>query len=114
MRRVIVESPYAGDVERNLAYLRACLRDCLARGEAPFASHALYTQPGILDDGIPGERDLGIAAGLRWGEAADATVAYVDLGVSRGMALGVASAERCGRPVEYRTLPAWATKAVTP
>src|SRR5690606_25512925 len=27
-RRVIVESPYAGDVERNLAYLRAAMRDC--------------------------------------------------------------------------------------
>lgn len=50
MRRVIVESPYAGDIERNMRYLRACLADCLRRGEAPFASHAIYTQPGVLDD----------------------------------------------------------------
>lgn len=48
---VIIESPYAGDVDRNLEYLRAAMRDCLKRGEAPFASHALYTQPGVLDDG---------------------------------------------------------------
>ena len=40
MRLVVVESPYAGDVEANLAYLRRAMRDCLLRGEAPFASHA--------------------------------------------------------------------------
>lgn len=39
---VLLESPYAGYVERNLAYARACARDCLLRGEAPFASHLLY------------------------------------------------------------------------
>ena len=39
---VLLESPYAGYVERNLAYARACMRDCLLRGEAPFASHLLY------------------------------------------------------------------------
>ena len=40
-RRVIVESPYAGDIETNVAYARAALRDCLSRGEAPIASHLL-------------------------------------------------------------------------
>lgn len=44
---VIVESPYAGDVERNTAYARAAVRDCLMRGEAPFASHLLYMAYGI-------------------------------------------------------------------
>lgn len=50
MRRVIIESPYAGNVEANATYLRRCLRDSLLRGEAPFASHAIYTLPGVLDD----------------------------------------------------------------
>ena len=50
MRLVIVESPYAGDIEANVAYARACLGDCLSRGEAPFACHLLYTQPGVLRD----------------------------------------------------------------
>ena len=67
MKRVILESPYAGDVERNVAYARACLRDSLLRGEAPIASHLLYTQPGVLDDQIPEERQMGIDAGLAWG-----------------------------------------------
>lgn len=70
MRKVVVESPYAGNVERNLAYARACLHDCLLRGEAPIASHLLYTQPGVLDDDRPEERKLGIEAGLVWGALA--------------------------------------------
>jgi hypothetical protein len=104
MRRVIVESPYAGDVERNLRYLRACMRDCLLREEAPFASHALYTQPGVLDDGIPGERLHGIVAGFMWRRAADCTVVYADLGISSGMLYGIDDALAAGHAVEYRYL----------
>jgi hypothetical protein len=40
---VILESPYAGHVHRNKAYLQLCIRDCIARGEAAFASHQMYT-----------------------------------------------------------------------
>ena len=104
MRRVILESPYAGDIERNKAYARACLRDCLRRGEAPLASHLLYTQPGVLDDSNPEERALGIEAGLAWGHEAAATVVYTDLGVSSGMRFGIARSIAEGRVVEYRTL----------
>lgn len=107
MRLVIIESPYAGDVERNLLYLRAAMRDCLARDEAPFASHALYTQPGVLDDTDPGERRLGIDAGLAWGAKADATVVYADLGISPGMRIGIRRAKAAGRTVEYRWLREW-------
>jgi len=101
--RVLVESPFAGDVERNLKYLKACMLDCLNRGEYPFASHMLYTQ--VLDDDIPEERELGITAGLKWGEAAEVTVVYADLGISGGMKRGIARAEGLNRPVLYRKLP---------
>ena len=104
MRLVIVESPYAGDIEKNLAYARECLHECLRRGEAPFASHLLYTQAGVLDDDIPAQRKLGIEAGLAWGEKAEATIVYIDYGISLGMKLGIEEAERAGRAVEYRTL----------
>lgn len=104
MRLVIVESPYAGDIEKNVRYARAALADCLARGEAPYASHLLYTQPGVLDDTVPEERTLGIKAGLRWGRLADATVVYDDLGVSSGMKQGIERAAREGRSVEYRSI----------
>lgn len=66
MRLVILESPYAGDVEKHVAYARACVRDSLSRGEAPIASHLLYTQPGILRDEVSKERQWGIDAGLAW------------------------------------------------
>jgi hypothetical protein len=105
MRRVVIESPYAGDVERNLRYLRACMRDCLLRDEAPYASHALYTQLGVLDDGIPAERERGIAAGFAWREQAELVVFYVDLGWSRGMEAAYACLE--GRPYEFRNLAGW-------
>lgn len=108
MRRVVIESPYAGDVERNLAYLRACMRDCLiAHGETPFASHGLYTQPGVLDDDDPEQRRLGIDAGFLWRDAAEATVVYQDLGVTPGMVAGIDHAHGLGQPVEYRWLSRW-------
>lgn len=106
MRLVILESPYAGDVERNVAYARRAMADALHRGEAPIASHLLYTQPGVLDDDVPGERALGIAAGLAWGRVADATVVYADLGLTRGMEEGIARAAAEGRPCETRYIEA--------
>lgn len=108
MRLVVIESPFAGDVERNLSYVRVAMADCLARGEAPYASHALYTQPGVLDDTRPVERKLGMEAGFAWGLLADAVVVYTDLGISSGMKEGVRRAEARRCPVEYRTLPGWA------
>lgn len=102
MRLVIIESPYAGDVEANVEYARKALRDSLLRGEAPIASHLLYTQPNVLDDNVTHERNLGINAGLAWGEKADATVVYADLGVSNGMLLGMRRAILAKRPIEIR------------
>lgn len=101
---VIIESPFAGDVHRNIEYARLALKDALDRGEAPFASHLLYTQPGVLNDLVPAERKLGIEAGLAWGQAADLTAVYFDLGISEGMRQGIARAQAEGRPVEYRSI----------
>ena len=110
MRRVVIESPYADNPALNLDYLRACMHHCLTHDEAPFASHGLYTQPGVLDDLVPRERELGIVAGFAWRDVADLTVVYTDLGISRGMQYGIDDAIRKGRPVEYRTLPGWAVQ----
>jgi len=111
-RRVILESPFAAPttagVRRHIAYARACIRDSLDRDEAPFASHLLYTQRGILNDRNPDERKRGIDAGLAWGTEADLTVVYIDLGVTQGMLQGIERAMTEGRPVEQRSLPDWA------
>ncbi len=107
-RRVILESPYGAKtpelIERNVRYARACVRDSLLRFEAPIASHLLYTQPGILKDEIPAERNMGISAGLAWLSVADATVVYTNLGISEGMEHGIRIAEEAGVPVERRRL----------
>jgi hypothetical protein len=120
VRLVIIEHPLAGrhgatctcvrckaDVTKNLAYARACIKDCLKRGEAPFASAPLYAHPEVYDDSIPEEREAGIAAGLAWGDKADATVVYNDLGISGGMQRGIGRAIAAGRPIEHRTLGNW-------
>lgn len=104
MRLVIVESPYAGDIEANVEYARACVRDSLSRGEAPIASHLLYTQPGILRDEVEEERQWGIDAGLAWRRVAEASVVYLDRGMSRGMEYGIAAARDAGLPIEYRSI----------
>ena len=105
-RFVQFESPYGAEtadgIVRNVTYALIGMRHSLEMGEAPFASHLLYTQ--MLDDAIPLERTLGIFAGLRIGEGAEATVVYEDLGISRGMEMGINHAIELGRPVEYRKL----------
>lgn len=105
MQRVIIESPWAGDIETNKRYLRACIRHCIKMGEAPFASHQMYTDS--LDDLISDERRLGIDAGFKWRCVAEKTVVYTDLGISSGMQEGIADAETLGQDIEYRKLGEW-------
>ena len=103
--RVVVESPYAGDVSKNMAYLRYCFSDCLRREEAPIASHKLYPDVPECDDDDPRSRDFGIRAGYAWGVFADRVVIYQDLGVSDGMNKAVSFYKGRNLPIEYRKLP---------
>lgn len=105
MKLVVIESPYAGNIHRNVRYARLCVKDCIRRGEAPIASHLLFTQDGILDDDIPEERATGMNAGFAWGRHADMVVVYSDLGVSGGMEMGIQVASLLGKPIIFRKLP---------
>jgi hypothetical protein len=100
--RVIIESPYAGNINRNTKYAQACLLDCLNRGEAPFASHLLYTQ--VLDDNNEDQRRWGIEASLSWLTVADLVAVYTDLGVSNGMKYGIEQASQALIRIEFREL----------
>lgn len=94
-RLVIIESPYRGHGEsegeiaartrQHVDYARLCVRDSVLRGEAPIASHLLYTQPTILNDNVPEERTLGIECGLEWLRVAGFSAFYTDYGWSGGM-----------------------------
>jgi hypothetical protein len=74
------------------------------RGEAPIASHLLYTQEGILKDEVPAERKLGITAGHAWIPMAYAVVVYEDYGVSPGMERAIQVAFLHGISLEYRKI----------
>lgn len=101
---VLLESPYAGKVKQNVEYAQRCLADCLKRGEVPVASHLLYTQPNVLDDTIPEQRQLGIDAGHEFLRVVDKVVVYIDKGISEGMKLGIERAKAANVPVELRSL----------
>lgn len=124
MKFVIIESPFATRTltmpdgtelvmsrEDNVAYARACMHDCLVnRNEAPYASHLLYTQPGVLDDDVPEERELGIQAGFEFGPFAYRRVFFLDRGFSSGMAKALEHAEELKYRCEARFLGGdWAT-----
>jgi hypothetical protein len=111
MYRVMIESPLKADtpegVDRNISYARAAMRDSLARGEAPLASHLLYAQPGILDDQVVDQRHQGMQAGWAWLLSADRVAVYQDLGITPGMRRGIEIATNNHIPVEYRELGGW-------
>lgn len=102
MRTVVIESPLAGDYERNHAYACLAMLDCLRRGEAPFASHLLYPQ--VLDDLDAADRKLGMQAGLALGAKLDAAVVYTDLGISSGVKAAITRHTREGMEIEYRQI----------
>lgn len=101
---MVIESPYAAPtpegVLRHVDYARACLLDSLEHGEAPVASHLLYTQ--VLDDSD--QRELALARWEVWQGVAERVAVYCDLGISSGMGRGIAWADSCGIPVSYRRL----------
>jgi hypothetical protein len=117
MQKVCIESPYrpsssevtsyAGTYTRyelarqNLVYARLALRDSLRRGEAPIASHLLYTQVWGEDTE---SRNAGIRAGIEWAHRADRVVLYEHLGESEGMRLAKANAKLINVACEYRRL----------
>lgn len=103
MLRVVIESPLSGDFVRNVRYARLCMLDSLRRGEAPFASHLLYTQ--MLDDVVPDQRRLGMNAGFVWGEVGELRAFYCDLGISSGMEEGEREAQKVGQRTIRRFLP---------
>ena len=102
MIRTIVESPYRGEVARNKAYLDRCLLDSLRRGEAPIASHKIFTD--ILDDNSPNQRNIGIKAGLAWIQVADLMAVYTDFGISDGMENAMSRARLHKIPIELREI----------
>lgn len=102
MKKVIIESPFAGNERLHLDYARRAMLDSLNRGEAPFGSHLLYPQ--VLDDKHKAQRNKGINAGYAWGQDADLVAVYNDHGLSAGMAKAIDHYTKQGKEIEYRQI----------
>ena len=112
-KRVVIESPFGRNVDgskcspeqyaRNIRYLNRALLDSIRRGdEAPYASHRFY--PGLLDDTNQADREIGMACGLVWSEAAELVAVYQDHGVTEGMSRALVQHRERGIEVVFRTI----------
>jgi hypothetical protein len=100
-KRIIMESPFAGDVSKNVIYAKALMHNLSHKGYAPSASHLLYTQ--MLDDTKEFDRNLGINKGLDYAHNKDSIIG-IDRGVSGGMIYGIKRAMNEERSFNFTTL----------
>ncbi len=96
-RLVYIASPYAGDVERNVAFAKDACRYAASQGCTPVAVHLLYPQ--FLDDGVPQEGEAGLKMGRRVLAACDEFWLCGER-LSAGMRAEKAEAERLGIPIQ--------------
>lgn len=106
MKLVFVVSPYSAtektQLEGNVAYAVMAMRDCFARGEAPYVGHIMY--PCVLRDDVPEERTLGMESAWGFLARCDLMVVYTDRGVSIGMQADINEAKRLGVPIVTRQI----------
>lgn len=83
--RAVIESPLAGDFQRNFRFALWCARALWKTGRVQaIASHMI--NPWFMDDKRPAEREAGIDNEWVWGRDVRHYF-FLDLGESRGMAL---------------------------
>lgn len=97
MRRIYLASPLRGDIDANLARVRRLAREVALAGGCPVYSHELVH---ALDDGDPGERELGMRCALALLIACDSVLVTGD--PSEGMRREIEAATAWGIPVVFR------------
>jgi hypothetical protein len=104
---VVIESPWAGlgAGERAAEYLRNCIRDSLARGEIPWASHAMLAATRALYEEDEDQRIEGLEVNKMFILHYASRVAfYTDHGLSPGMAMARRWAGMHGKIIEERKI----------
>ena len=101
--RVVVESPLAGDVEKNKLYTLWCCRALYEDGYEPLASHLFCPQ--YMDDNNREEREDGIGWGWAW--LGDEHWFFIDLGISNGMQAALDACLRRNIPMRHAYLKAY-------
>lgn len=93
---IYIASPYAGDIEQNVAFAQRACRLAISQGYTPLASHLIYPQ--MLDDNDPLERRIGMELGLRLIDSCEEIWLCGDV-MSAGMAAEKEYAESVGLAV---------------
>lgn len=106
VKLVVIESPWAGLDAGPQAkhYLKQCIRDSIARGELPWASHAMFAWTEALYEGDEEQRAEGLILNKKMILRADMIAIYTDKGKSAGMKDAETWAKMHGKNVEYRTI----------
>lgn len=94
---IYIASPYAGDIEKNVAFAQRACRYAIHQGYIPIAVHLLYPQ--MLDDGEPAERELGLQLGQQLLRRCDELWVCGDR-ISSGMAREISEANHLSIPVK--------------
>ena len=95
---IYIISPYAGDIEANVAFAIRCCRMAIQQGHTPIAVHLLYPQ--ILNDQCPTERATGLELGLNILQHCAA--AWVcGTRISCGMEGEIRAAQQLNIPIRY-------------
>ena len=88
--------PIEGEtLEGNVEFAREKCRYVLSQGFVPIASHVMLD--GILSEDVPGDREIGLACGIRMVATCDELWAFGR--ISEGMAAEIKEARRLGIPV---------------
>lgn len=97
---VYVCSPFAGDIERNIANTRRYCRFAVDSGSIPLAPHLLFPQ--FMDDS--NEHDHGLAMFMNMALMSKCAEVWVfGEHISKGMAAEIRKAKEKQRPVRYFT-----------
>lgn len=94
---IYIASPYAGDIEKNVAFARRACRHAIHQGYIPIAVHLLYPQ--MLDDSDPAERERGLRLGQQLLRRCDELWVCGDR-ISSGMAREISEANHLSIPVK--------------
>ena len=97
---IYIASPYAGDVEKNVAFAKVACRYAMKQGCTPVAVHLLYPQ--FLDDSNLQERAAGLAMGHQVLSVCDELWVCGNR-ISSGMESEIQEAKRMGIPVRKIT-----------
>ena len=95
---IYIISPYAGDIEANVAFAIRCCRMAIQQGHTPIAVHLLYPQ--ILNDLDPAERATGLELGLNILQHCAASW-VCGTRISCGMEGEIRAAQQLNIPIRY-------------